>query len=126
QEREHALAGLVGLGQHRGAGLGQDLALGEVHHLCGHVHVADPALGCRHVLGCDREVVDGVLEAVLHGTEVGAYSGDVLEGQVDRVHRVLGVRGGGQVDGGGSQAQAGGVNGDRGQVHDDLVGGAVV
>ena len=61
---------LVGLRQHRGAGLRQDLRAGEVHHLAGHVGVADPALRRGQVLDRHVEVVDGVLEPVLVGTEV--------------------------------------------------------
>src|SRR4051794_15876837 len=50
QELQHLLRRLVRLGQHRGAGLGQDLAPGELHHLLGHVRVTDAALGSREVL----------------------------------------------------------------------------
>ena len=41
----------VGLSQHRGGRLLQDLELGEVHHLLRHVHVADAGLGRLQVLG---------------------------------------------------------------------------
>src|SRR5690349_14545842 len=41
QQREDALGRLVRLGQHRGAGLLQDVELGELRHLGRHVHVAD-------------------------------------------------------------------------------------
>src|SRR5690606_5722767 len=43
----------VGLGQHRRAGLQQDLVAGEVRHLRGHVDVADPGLGSGQVLSGD-------------------------------------------------------------------------
>src|SRR4051812_39886321 len=58
QEAEDALRGLVGLGQHAGAGLLQDLQLGEGDHLGGHVHVADAALGGGQVLLEGGQVVE--------------------------------------------------------------------
>src|SRR5581483_9307817 len=64
-------------------GLGEDLAPGEGHHLLGHVRVTDPALGGREVLRGDRQVGDRVLQAVLHGTEVGPVGGDRLDGRVE-------------------------------------------
>ena len=78
QEAEDALRGLVGLGQHRGAGLLQDLQLGEVDHLGGHVHVADAALGRGQVLLVGGEVVERVLEAVLHRAEGRAGIADTF------------------------------------------------
>src|SRR3954471_14593473 len=44
QERQHALRRAVRLSEHARAGLLQDLQLGEVDHLLGHVHVADTGL----------------------------------------------------------------------------------
>ena len=84
EQGQDALGRLVGLRQHRGAGLGQDLRAGEVHHLLRHVGVADPALGGGEVLDRHVEVVDGVLEAVLDRTELGALGRDALDGGVDR------------------------------------------
>ena len=91
EQLEHRLRGLVGLREHGGAGLGEDLALGEVDHLGRHVDVADAALGRRQVLDGDVEVVDRVLEPVLVGTELGADGGDVLERGVERADRGDGV-----------------------------------
>src|SRR3954471_9001022 len=89
QERENALRGLVGLREHARAGLLQDLELGEVDHLRGHVHVADPALGRHQVLLVGREVVEAMLEAVLDGAAVRTLARHVADrgvevGEADR------------------------------------------
>src|SRR6478735_5314265 len=99
EEGQHALRGLVGLRQHRRAGLGQDLRAGEAHHLLRHVGVADARLRRRQVLDRDVHVVDGVLEPVLDGTELATLGRDlgdlrlhVLGGarlDVEAVDRVL-------------------------------------
>src|SRR5690606_19239432 len=47
----------------------------------------DPALRRGQVLRRDVEVVDGVVEAVLHGTELRTHRGDRADGHVDRVDR---------------------------------------
>ena len=44
QEAEDSLGDLVGLGEHRRAGLAEDLVLGEGDHLGRHVHVTHPGL----------------------------------------------------------------------------------
>ena len=79
QQRQDALRSLVGLGEHRGAGLRQDLRAGEAHHLLRHVGVADAALRRGQVLDRDVEVVDGVLEPVLQRTEVRPGGRDRLD-----------------------------------------------
>src|SRR5215212_1157231 len=79
QERQHALRGAVGLGEHARPGLLQDLELREVDHLCGHVHVADAALGGGQVLLVDRRVLERVPEAVLHGAERRTLSADDVD-----------------------------------------------
>ncbi len=65
QQREDALAGLVGLGEHRRASLNQNLVLAERDRLLGHVGVADAALSSHEVLVVAVRRVSGVLEAVL-------------------------------------------------------------
>src|SRR5687767_13335945 len=45
QEGQDRRRGLVGLGEHRLAGLSEDRVLRVLHHLRRHVDVADPALG---------------------------------------------------------------------------------
>ena len=47
QQPQDVLRGLVGLREHRRAGLLEDLVLGQVDHLLGHVDVADARLGAR-------------------------------------------------------------------------------
>src|SRR3954471_10397388 len=84
QERQNALRGLVGLREHARAGLLQDLELGELDHLRGHVHVADPALGRHQVLLVGREVVEAMLEAVLQRAKVGTLARHVRDRAVER------------------------------------------
>jgi len=50
QQLQHGLRQGVCLGEHRVAGLHQDLQLREVHHFLGHVEVADAAFGSGQVL----------------------------------------------------------------------------
>ena len=84
QQRQDALGRLVGLRQHAGAGLLQDLELRELDHLRRHVRVADTALGGGQVLLVRGQVGDRVLETVLHRTERGASGRDVVDRVVDR------------------------------------------
>src|SRR3954454_4692741 len=113
QQHEHRLRGLVGLREHGGAGLREDLVLRELDHLRRHVRVTDPALGRRHVLDGDVEVVDRVLEPVLERTQVRARRGDTLDGGVERGDRVLGRGRGGEVERAGVDGQTG--RGEAGQ-----------
>src|SRR5689334_3112189 len=69
QEREDALRDLVRLAEHGGAGLHQDLVLGEVGHLHGHVGVPDLGVRRRQVLGRNLEAGHRGLETVLLRTE---------------------------------------------------------
>src|SRR3954469_2672309 len=87
EQRQDGLRGLVGLREHARAGLLKDLVLRELDHLAGHVHVADTALGRGQVLLVRREVVQGVLEAVLHRAERAAERRDVADRGVDRRDR---------------------------------------
>src|SRR4051812_30310779 len=113
EQLEHRLRGLVGLREHGGAGLREDLVLRELDHLRRHVRVTDPALGRRHVLDGDVEVVDRVLEPVLERTQVRARRGDTLDGGVERGDRVLGRGRGGEVERAGVDGQTG--RGEAGQ-----------
>src|SRR3954465_13470711 len=89
EELEHRLRGLVGLRQHRDAGLLQDLAPGEGGHLLGHVGVADAGLCGSGVLSGNRQAVDGVLQTVLDRTQVSTLRGDPLDGLVDADQRCV-------------------------------------
>src|SRR4051812_11112081 len=108
EELEHRLRGLVGLSQHRDAGLLEDLAPGEGGHLLGHVGVADAGLCGSGVLRRHAQAVDGVLQPVLDRTEVSPLAGNLPDRGVDRGKR--GVRGrlGADVDAGCRLAGAGG------------------
>ena len=91
EEAQDALRGLVGLRQDGLASLLQDTRLGEVDHLRRHVDVADAALGSGQVLLGHAEVADGVLQAVLVGTQCRALVGDVGDGRVDLGQRTVGA-----------------------------------
>ena len=62
----------IGLRQHSGTGLHQNLIACELRDFLRHVGIADPGFGSRQVFGVDADVVDRVLETVLHGTKFGA------------------------------------------------------
>src|SRR3954466_2764248 len=83
EERQDVLGQLVGLREHRRAGLAEDLVLGHVDRLLGHVDVADARLGGDQVLLVDADVRQGVLEAVLDRTEDRALRGDLIDRGVD-------------------------------------------
>ena len=73
QERKNTLAGLVCLGQHGGAGLGQDVGLGELDHFLSHVDVRDAGLSGLQVLIGDVQGLDRVLKAVLACTKTDSH-----------------------------------------------------
>ena len=105
----HALLALVGLGQHGGRRLAEDLLLGESGRFRREVGVFDAALRVGQVGDVVGQVVDRRFEAVLHRTEVGA-------GRRDRLQRVVEGR---QVGGrrrGGVDGQGGGDVGVAGHV----------
>src|SRR6185503_8533623 len=70
EQGEDALGRLVGLREHARAGLLQDVELREPRHLSRHVHVTDTRLGSGQVLLVGGQVVQAMLEAVLHGAVV--------------------------------------------------------
>ena len=81
---------MVGLGQHGGRRLAQDVVLGEFHHLLRHVDVADAGFGCRQVFVGNTQVVDGVVDTVLHRTEGRTLAGHPVDRQVDLTDRPVG------------------------------------
>ena len=83
EQREHLLRGLVGLGEHRLAGLREDRELGVVDHLLRHVHVADTRLGGDQVLLVGTGGLEAVLEAVRDRAEGRAERRDVVDRRVD-------------------------------------------
>src|SRR5699024_4607571 len=89
EQGEDALRELVGLGQHGGAGLLEDVGAGVADHLVGHVGVADPRLRGGEVLDRDLQVVDRVVEAVLLRTQIRTHRRHRLDGLVDELDRLL-------------------------------------
>ena len=90
EQLQNVLRQLVGLGQHGGSRLAQDVVLGEFHHLLRHVDVADAGFGCRQVLVSHAQVVDGVVDTVLHRTEGSTLAGHPVDRQVDLADRPVG------------------------------------
>src|SRR3989344_1143357 len=122
QEGQDLLGQLVGLGDHRCAGLLQDLRARQVGGFRGEVCVHDPAAGSGLVFDVGLQVRDHGLEAVLRGTEGGTLVVDGVQGLVDDVDGVVDLRGRGDVGGCAGCAAADGdavgavpVGGDGGQ-----------
>ncbi|PAV71432.1 hypothetical protein WR25_24683 [Diploscapter pachys] len=89
----HALLALIGLGQHRGGCLAQDLRLGEGSRFGREIGVRDLALRRGKIGGVGGEVVHRRLELVLRGTQAGAVGADRLQCRVDRGERGVGCAG---------------------------------
>src|SRR5690606_25791784 len=98
QEAQHRLRQLVGLSQNRGTGLLQDLVLAQCSGFGGVVGILDTAFRCRDIFADVLQVGDGVFEAVLHRTELGALGVDLLDGIVDYQHSGLRTRGVADID----------------------------
>src|SRR6187551_2128900 len=79
------LRALVGLGEHRGAGLDENVPAGELRALLGDVHIHDAAVGGFEVGLVDREDLGGEAQAALLSAVVGAHGGDGLDRIGDRV-----------------------------------------
>nr|GEU28498.1 hypothetical protein [Tanacetum cinerariifolium] len=90
QQRQHAVRQRVGLGQHRGTCLLQDLAARQVGRFLRKVGILNPATRCRQVLGRRVQVRDRRSETVLDRTQVSAVLVDLVQGRVDGFQR--GVR----------------------------------
>ena len=85
QQLQDALGLLVSLSQHCLSGLSQHILLGVLHHFLSHIGITDLAVGGLHVLGSYIQVVDGVLQTVLHCTQLSAYAGYGVDGAVGTV-----------------------------------------
>ena len=76
----------------------EDAVFGELHHFFSHVHIADTRLGGLEVFGGGGEVVDGVVQAVLHGTEFGTFGGHGFDSIVDNCYCGIGGYLSGDID----------------------------
>lgn len=84
-------AALVGLRQDRRAGLLQDLGLGHVRHFGGVIGVLDARTGVGQVVDHVVQVVDGRLQAVLHGAQFAGELVQYGEGGIQRRERITGL-----------------------------------
>src|SRR5690606_31769148 len=87
---QHALRQGVGLGEHGGACLLQDLPAGEVGGLGGEIGITNPAARGGEVLRGGLQVGDGGFEARLQGAELGALAVDCGQGRIDDGERAVG------------------------------------
>src|SRR5690606_525427 len=97
QQAEDRLRQLVGLSQHRSTSLLHDLVLGQVGGLGCVVGIGDTAASSRSVLADVLQVADGRIETVLHRTQLGTLTVDLLHGSVQYLDRLLGAFGGGDI-----------------------------
>lgn len=88
------LVRLVGLGQHRGAGLHEDIPPGEVRCLLGDVDVGNVADGRLQVGLSGRQQRGGKIEPALLRAVLGPHGGDILDRPRDIRDREIGERGG--------------------------------
>ena len=91
EEPQDRLGDLVGLAEHGGAGLLQDLGSGEVDHFCCHVHVADSGLRSGQVLAGHLQVGDGAFQTVLDRTEIASLCRDRRDSSVNQTDRGAGT-----------------------------------
>ena len=83
QQAENVLLGGVGLGQHRGGRLLQDLVFGQVCGFQSKVCILDAAFGSRQVGRDVGQVVHSVVQPVGHRTQFGTLNIDCLDGGID-------------------------------------------
>ena len=84
EEPQDRLGDLVGLAEHGGAGLLQDLRTSEVDHFRSHVHVADSGLRSGQVLAGHLQVRDSALQTVLNRTKGAPRCVEIwVDGTVD-------------------------------------------
>jgi hypothetical protein len=92
EQLQHPLRVLIGLHQHRGAGLQHDLIAGVLHHLICHVRVPDHRLRPDHVLVGNTQVVEVALQTVrLEGPHLTPERVNLLQRLVDHPDRVRGL-----------------------------------
>lgn len=83
QQAENVLLGCVGLGQHRGGRLLQDLVFGQVCGFQSKICILDAAFGSRQVGRDVGQVVHSVVQPVGDRTQFRPLIVDVLDGIVD-------------------------------------------
>ena len=84
KEFERSGSALIGLREHRRAGLNQRVPSCELRGLLGHVHVGDAASRSFEVGLVGRKEFGGKAEAALFGAVGGAEGCNILEGLRDR------------------------------------------
>src|SRR5690554_2967594 len=108
EQAQHVLRQGIGLGEHRGAGLLQNLRAGQVGGLGRKVSIENPAARGREVLGRGLQVAHRGFETRLQRTEAGTLAVDQVQGGIYGLERVGGVLEAGDVEAG-DRVQGGGV-----------------
>src|SRR5690606_41081090 len=93
EQAKNRLRQLLGLGQDRGTSLLQDLVLAQVGGCGGKVGVLDTTACCRNVLGDTLQVSNGVVEAVLHSTQIRTLRVDKSNCRINDIDSVLCTKG---------------------------------
>ena len=83
QQAENVLLGGVGLGQHRGGRLLQDLVFGQVCGFQSKICILDAAFGSRQVGRDVGQVVHSVVQPVGHRTQFGTLDVHCLDGSIN-------------------------------------------
>jgi hypothetical protein len=91
EKLENGLAPLVGLGQHCGTGLIEDLVFGVPDHLVRHVGIADAGFGSLHIFGSHVQTTDRVFQPVLVGAKIGSLLVDDLDRLVEGSNGTVGI-----------------------------------
>ena len=79
QKLKNRLSSLVGLSQHSGTGLRQDLVRGVINSLMCHVGIADSGFRSLQIFSPDIEAADRVFQAVLVGAKISSLFVDSSE-----------------------------------------------
>src|SRR5690554_5007939 len=108
EQAQHVLRQGVGLGEHRSAGLLQNLRAGQVSGLGRKVGIENPAARSREVLGRGLQIAHRGFETRLQRTEAGTLTVDQVQRGIDSLERVGGVLEADDVEAG-DRVQGGGV-----------------
>src|SRR5690554_3346791 len=100
EQAQHVLRQGIGLGEHRGAGLLQNLRAGQVGGLGRKVSIENPAARGREVLGRGLQVAHRGFETRLQRTEAGTLTVDQVQRGIYGLERVGGVLEAGDVEAG--------------------------
>ncbi len=88
QQLQHLLRQLVGLGDHGGARLLQDLGAAQVGRFLGKVRIGDATACSRDVLLLDVDVLNRLFKSGLDSAQLGTGRADFVQGAVNALQRL--------------------------------------